>query len=362
MKRNCILILIGFSIFLAGCGVYEEREIGEESFVCEGEMESVYSNVSFGYYHQPEHLISASEYIIHGKLVNRRTVVLEDDFDQGFAITTIQEVEVTEVLKGNVNVGDVIEIHQGGGVHGCFEDIVEPSPLLFTENQYYLLFLTLHTGIAYLTTPYQSVHLIPEGGASEMEFSFHIGDDTMIDLTYDELLELRSYQLDELSLEVEIIVPETTPRLYVNLHIQDLPLQKFRAAQLSGIWDACPIDAMVCPEGSSYSSSADHPLDFWVAEEWDQTHFDQFIAYLKDEEGKVELQFTDNFPPDSITVRRWRSEFAGMAWEVEFQYEPVEIEGHVFHVTDDRYDYIYEVNASWEQGYSSYAFRINSGE
>jgi len=160
-----------------------------EPKICEGEIEEMMVNVSFGYFHQPEHLISASDYIIHGQSLNSRTEVVEDNFEWR-AVITIQQIEVTQVLKGNIEIGDIIEIQQGGGTYGCFRYSVSPSPLIFDENETYLLFLSSWDETIYLTTLYQSVNMIPDGDTSKMEFSFHTGDNTMLYLTYDNLIEL----------------------------------------------------------------------------------------------------------------------------------------------------------------------------
>jgi len=155
-------------------------------------------------------------------------------------------------------------------------------------------------------------------------------------------------------------VPESRPRLYLVFETENSSLQYFESAQLSGSWGWSCIGADHCTEGG-YSASADHPLDFWIAEEWTQDILDRYLVYLNSTEGRVELQFSDDFLPHTIYVRRWHEEFLGQgASDIIFQYESIELDGHTFYITNDGHDYIYEVRAIWAQGNSSYTFRINS--
>jgi len=162
-------------------------------------------------------------------------------------------------------------------------------------------------------------------------------------------------------------IPERTPQLYVSVHMEDSPIQQLRVAQLSTDWDPnIGADGNLVGDGpwtGGFSASADHPLDFFLL---DSNDSDRFIFYLNGADGKIELQFGDNFPPDSIFVRRWNAEFAvsvnggGSDMALWSQYEFVEVTDNIIRIRNDGNDYIYEVDAIWPQGRSSFTFRIDS--
>jgi len=144
------------------------------------------------------------------------------------------------------------------------------------------------------------------------------------------------------------------PELYLSL-ITENSTQYFQAAQLCGNWQSA--------SGLSFVQAV-HPLNFWVEfeEEESQDLLDNFIAHLSGIEGRIELQFSEDHLPRTINVWRWRAEFVGMASDVQPQDKSfVELDGHTFYITNDGYDYIYEITAAWLQGDSIYTFRINSG-
>jgi hypothetical protein len=143
-------------------------------------------------------------------------------------------------------------------------------------------------------------------------------------------------------------IPGRSPHLYVSLSTAGLPTQNFRAAQGSTSWFLV------------YDASAEHPLDFW-RETWDCIDFNAFIGQFEGtDSGEIDLRFS-HVPPDTMYVRRWRTEFIGMASEMWDIYEPVEVNDNIIRINDSGYDYIYQVEARWERGgWASYTFRINS--
>ena len=152
-------------------------------------------------------------------------------------------------------------------------------------------------------------------------------------------------------------IPEKTPNLYVSFNTGNSPRQRFQAGQLSRNWNPMTFDRQGNQVGG-YCASALHALDSW---EWGD-YREETIVSLDGISGEVRLRFSNNFPPHTLYVRRWRTEFIGMGLYVKDQYEPIELENNIFRVNDNGYDYIYEVDAKWEQGRSSYTFRINSGK
>jgi len=105
-------------------------------------------------------------------------------------------------------------------------------------------------------------------------------------------------------------------------------------------------------------------LDFFVFDEFNMT--DDLIFHLNNANGEIRLQFTDNLSPYAVYVRRWPAEFAapvndgGSDMDLWFQYESVEINNNIIHISNDGKDYIYEVEARWAQGWSFYTFRVDS--
>jgi len=149
-------------------------------------------------------------------------------------------------------------------------------------------------------------------------------------------------------------IPSQSPQLYVSLITGDLSAQDFRAAQGTVSW-------------IYYEASGEHPLDFWK-ETLDGIDFSLFIGQLEDSNGgEIQLQFS-HFPPNTVVVQRWSSEFIGMSDQMWNRYDPVEINDNIIRVTDTGNDYIYQVIAIWEQddnmpvsAKAFYTFRINSG-
>ena len=162
-------------------------------------------------------------------------------------------------------------------------------------------------------------------------------------------------------------VPTYAPQLYVNFHTDSLTMQRFRAVQLSNDWFPNFDDEGESLSGG-YSASSHHPLDVWALDLSDfwTVDLDTITLRLNGADGEMEIQFSDNFPPHTVYVRRWPAEFSvsvndgGSDMDLWSQYELVEINNNIIRISNDSRDYIYEVEARWSQGWSSYTFRINS--
>ena len=149
-------------------------------------------------------------------------------------------------------------------------------------------------------------------------------------------------------------IPARSPRLYLSLNTGGLSTQNFRATGGTTSWFLF------------YQASGFHPLDFWRETQSD-IDFNAFIGQLEDTgNGEIELIFS-HFPPDTVYVRRWRAEFIGMASDMRSVYGLVEVNDNIIRISDNGYDYIYEVEAIWirgdyipVKGRVSYTFRINS--
>ena len=149
------------------------------------------------------------------------------------------------------------------------------------------------------------------------------------------------------------------PQLYVGLSVGETPMQHLRAIQGSVLWDV---------GDRSFSATDLHPLDLWALDLADFLPMDisEITFQLDGSDGEVRLQFRGGFPPRSVHVRRWNAEVArsvdggGSDMDLWSQYESIEIKNNRFQISNDGNDYIYDVKAVWGQGYSSYAFRIDS--
>jgi len=153
----------------------------------------------------------------------------------------------------------------------------------------------------------------------------------------------------ESRLELEDI-PEQIPSIYANISENGLDTQRIRVASGSASW-------------SYLEASGDHPLDFWE-ESWDCIDFNAFRASLEHTESEVEISFTSDFPPTSLTVRRWNTEFIGMSPEMWNNYEHVEITDNTIRIHNDGNDYIYQLEARWihgdtQIGWASLTFRLD---
>ena len=145
--------------------------------------------------------------------------------------------------------------------------------------------------------------------------------------------------------------PEEAPWLYASLIVETQPAQRVRAIQLATTWWVYDWRGNLI---FGYSSDSLHPLQLHLGA------FDEVTLYLESTSGKIELHFSDNFPPTYVTAVRWRAELVG---GTQFdKWETVQVDGKTTHVSNDGYDYIYEVTAKWPQNdsRSSYVFRIIS--
>ena len=159
--------------------------------------------------------------------------------------------------------------------------------------------------------------------------------------------------------------PRRTPLLYVSVTVEGSPIQHFQTLQLSNSWSPIKPDGLIRP---GYCASSVHPLDVWALDflawlDWDD---DAVTIKLNGASGEIELIFSDDFPPHTVYARRWPAKFSapvndgGADMDLWFQYEPVEINGNIIRINDDGSDYIYEIDAIWPQGRSSYTFRVDS--
>jgi hypothetical protein len=151
-------------------------------------------------------------------------------------------------------------------------------------------------------------------------------------------------------------IPGKTPLLDVNLVTVDIYdnsrmqiSRDIRAAQLTNDWYVVDETG----DGFGYSSDSFHPLQ-------KQDGYGDVTLNLNNS-GAITLLFSDNYPPQSVSVQRWNAEYAGTdSPDIWDKGESVNVTGNAFQVSDDGNDYIYEVYAKWHEGDSWYVFRIDS--
>jgi hypothetical protein len=151
-------------------------------------------------------------------------------------------------------------------------------------------------------------------------------------------------------------IPQKTPLLDVNLttlssngNSQTQTDIIVRAAQLSNNWRVTDENG----DGSGYSSDSFHPLQ-------KQDGYDD-VALTLYGKGTISMLFSENYPPQSVSVQRWDAQYAGMdSFDEVSKGEPVNVSSNTFEVADDGNDYIYEVYAKWNEGGSIYVFSTNS--
>lgn len=151
-------------------------------------------------------------------------------------------------------------------------------------------------------------------------------------------------------------IPEKTPLLDVNLttlssdgNSQTQISRDVRAAQLTNDWYV----ANEKGDGFGYSADSFHPLQ-------KQDGYGDVTLNLNNN-GTITFLFSDNYPPQSVSVQRWNAEYGGTdSVDVWDKGEPINVTGNTFQINDNGNDYIYEVYAKWNEGSSWYVFRIDS--
>ena len=149
--------------------------------------------------------------------------------------------------------------------------------------------------------------------------------------------------------------PENAPGLDVLLKTENSREQRIQTLQLSTSWSVVYEDG----NGTGVEADAPHPLQFDLLRD-----FDKATIRLDALEGTIELYFSDDYPPDSVSVQRWNAVYAQGDQDIMDaidKSEPVDINVNIFHISDDGSDYIYAVYAIWSNGSSSYTFRVVSG-
>jgi len=148
--------------------------------------------------------------------------------------------------------------------------------------------------------------------------------------------------------------PDRAPGLDVSIRQDVFPNQYFQAIQLTTSW------MVTYEDGTGIGTESDSPHALQLGAD----SYNEATFRLNGSSGVVEMRFSDDFPPQSISVQRWNAEYAIGGQDIGDIVnlgERVEISNGTFQVTGDGNDYIYEVYARWrDNGSSWYAFRLDA--
>lgn len=126
MRIICLVVL--FVALLGGCGAKQEMETDIEKINLEetypqapGQLETVYTDIS--------DILDDAEAVVEISVVNSHVEML-DGYPQ-----THTEVEITNVYKGDLQAGEVVNVIEEGGQDGI---IMGGLPQLSSDNSYIL--------------------------------------------------------------------------------------------------------------------------------------------------------------------------------------------------------------------------------
>jgi hypothetical protein len=160
----CGVLVLMISLMISGCASKMESGINELSF------EGVY--MDYFIYDDINSIIDETPVIVVGKIIKDNIPekininIGEHREEKPFnLIFTVSELEVDKVIKGGVNVGDVIKIKQMGGSYK--EEVLKVDEIEYLkEGQFGVFFLSIYPGWdipADLKNPYQGFVEIVEG-------------------------------------------------------------------------------------------------------------------------------------------------------------------------------------------------------
>jgi len=150
--------------------------------------------------------------------------------------------------------------------------------------------------------------------------------------------------------EPSLVTSDTLPRLDVVFSSGSTPEQQIRAMQLTTSWTFVDENG----DGGSIMLDSPHPLQIHPSD------FNEVTLNMDGNSGVIELQFSNAGQPDSISVTRWYAEYVSGNQDISGvldKSEPVAISGNTVSVSNDGFDYVYEVYAIWPEGSSYFTFR-----
>ena len=145
--------------------------------------------------------------------------------------------------------------------------------------------------------------------------------------------------------------PESAPRLDVVFTGNNVSEQRVQAIQLTTSWSVTYEDGT----GRGYEADSAHALQVRLID------YDTATLNIGGAGGRINLLFSDDYPPQSVSVKRWNAEYATGSQDIMGVLDKsdyVEASDGFIVAISDGFDYIYEVYATWANGSSYYAFRL----
>jgi len=152
-------------------------------------------------------------------------------------------------------------------------------------------------------------------------------------------------------------VPDRAPLLYLSI----MPDQRIQTIRRVAGWVAQ--DENGEPIGFSPIAS------FGRAYDLEPSRFDDVTLHIDDANNVIMLEFSINYPPQSLSVVRWNVKYLEGGYDDSYVWdkrESIEVTGNTIHIANDGYDYIYDISAAWSEelffGNAVYSFRTVSGD
>jgi len=169
---------------------------------CSSSPEVVSSTADYPSYETPQDIVDAADVVVRGAVTGSRVkedhpivsttgdpsvnpqAGLDEVTDVPGIVVTISTVRVEEVLKGDVAVGDVIEVAQLGGLYEGVRYVETSTVALEKGSDDYVLLLADHgPGVPYdLLHPVQAMYTVDSGDLDPVAPDNDVAVDTVDDL------------------------------------------------------------------------------------------------------------------------------------------------------------------------------------
>jgi len=176
------MILIIAAFVLYGCSNASTSIIADEIAheIDNGEIIIEHISGFYPHYLSIETLDMATNYVVQVEIIDKRTEMLNtwiidsgepipSDHYRGYSPHTVHTVRVLEVFKGDVEIGDIMDIRQSGGQVGNLK-VVNSNMIDFALGDELLMFLNPW---GYPMNPTQSIYSLPAIYANPFSLSLY---------------------------------------------------------------------------------------------------------------------------------------------------------------------------------------------
>jgi len=153
-------------------------------------------------------------------------------------------------------------------------------------------------------------------------------------------------------LDVLQTTPRNSPNLFVNLMVDGESVQRVRAIQGVTNWHW---------NGGGYLTDSLHPLQLFPCD------YEEATIFLDIGDNIIELVFSENYNPTSISAKRWNAEYiyigGAQLTDRHFRnWTSAEVVEKTIHLVNNGESYIFEIEANWPStnSFATYAFRVIS--